>query len=62
VDDPPLELLVQALDRVGGASATPLIWRQPRETEEPRAGFLQAVGDGAMLESPFADAGLLAAS
>jgi hypothetical protein len=53
--DPSLELLMQPLDGVGGAHAAPLTWRQPREGEEPVAGFLQAVGDGAMLEPPFAD-------
>ena len=56
--DPSLELFVQPLDRVGGANAAPLAWRQMGEGEEPVAGFLQAVGDGAMLEPRFADEGL----
>ena len=56
--DPSLELFVQPLDRVGGANAAPLAWRQMGEGEEPVADFLQAVGDGAMLEPPFADEGL----
>ncbi len=30
------------------------VWRQSREGEQPIAGFLQAVGDGAVLEPPFA--------
>ena len=49
--DPALELLVQAFDRIGGARALPLARRQPRECEQPFAGFLQAVGDGAVLEA-----------
>lgn len=53
-----LELLVQALDGVGGARALPLALRQPREGEEPVAGFLQAVGDRTMLQPLFADEGL----
>jgi SNF2-related domain len=53
-----LELLVQALDRIRGACAAPLAWRQTGEGEEPVAGFLQAVCDGAMLEPPFAHEGL----
>src|SRR5947207_9313507 len=53
--DPSLELLVQPLDGIGGANAAPLTQRQSREAEEPVAGFLQAVGDGTMLEPPFAD-------
>ena len=28
---------------------------EPRECEQPVAGFLQAVGDGAAFEAPFAD-------
>ena len=55
--DPPLELLVQPLDGIGGARAPPLTGRQPPEGEQPVAGFLQAIGDGAMLEPPFADEG-----
>jgi hypothetical protein len=51
--DPPLELLVQPLDRIGGAYAAPLARRQPGEGEEAVAGFLQAVGDSAVLEPPF---------
>ena len=51
--DPSLELLVQPLDGVGGANAAPLTWRQTGEGEEPVAGFVQAVGDGTVLEPPF---------
>jgi len=39
--------------------AAPLTWRQTRQRDEPIAGFLQAVGDGAMLEPPFAAASLI---
>ena len=42
--DASLEFLVQPLDRIGGARALPLARRQPRESEEAVAGFLQAVG------------------
>ena len=56
----PLELLVQSFDRIGGAYAAPLARRQAGEGEEPVAGFLQAVGDGAVLEPPFADEGFAA--
>jgi hypothetical protein len=41
--------------------APPLAWRQSSECEQAVAGFLQAVGDGMMLEPPFADEGLAAA-
>jgi hypothetical protein len=34
--------------------------RQPGEAEQAVAGFLQAIGDGAMLEPPFADESLAA--
>jgi hypothetical protein len=60
--DPPLELLVQPLDGVGRPRASPLARRQAGEGEQPVAGFLQAVGDGAVLEPPLADEGLAAAS
>ena len=52
---PPLELLVQPLDRIGGAYAAPLARRQPGEGEQAVAGFLQAVGNGAVFEAPLAD-------
>ena len=55
---PPLELLVQPLDRIGGAYAAPLARRQPGEGEQAVAGFLQAVGNGAVFEAPLADEGL----
>lgn len=55
--DAPLELLVQPFDRICFASALPLARRQASEGEQALAGFLQAVGDGAMLEPPFADEG-----
>jgi hypothetical protein len=35
--------------------ALQLGWRQPGEGEQAVAGFLQAVGNSAMLEPPFAD-------
>jgi hypothetical protein len=43
--DPPIELLVQPLDRIDGACAFPLTRRQTREGEQPLAGLLQAVAD-----------------
>jgi hypothetical protein len=46
--DPPLELFVQAFDRVRCSRASSLARRQARESEEAVAGFLQAVGDGTM--------------
>src|ERR1700704_1787334 len=49
---------MQPPDGVGGASALPLAWRQASKGEEAVAGFLQTIGDGAVLESPFADEGL----
>ena len=58
--DPSLELLVQSLNGIGGAHAAPLTWWQTREGEEQVTSFLQAVGDGAVLEPPFADEGLAA--
>ena len=57
---PSFELLVQSFDRIGSPRAPPLARRQSSEGEEPVAGFLQAVGDGAVLEPPFADEGLAA--
>jgi hypothetical protein len=44
------ELLVQSVDRIGGPRAPPLARRQSCEGEKLVAGFLQAVGDGAVLE------------
>jgi hypothetical protein len=49
---------MQTLDGVGGARRLPLFDGQPREREEPVAGFLQAGGDGFALVAPFADEGL----
>jgi hypothetical protein len=43
--DPPLELLMQALDRIGCSGALPLAWRQAGEREEALARLLQAVGE-----------------
>jgi len=40
--------------------AFPLHQRQPGEGEELRAGFLEAVRDGAAFQPPFADKGLAA--
>src|SRR5579862_1830640 len=56
--DSSLELFVQSLDRIRGARAAPLARRQPSEGEQAFACFLQAVGDGAVLEAPLADEGL----
>src|ERR1700704_2994402 len=58
--DSSLELLVQPLDGVRGARASPLARRQTGEGEEAFAGFLQAVGHGTVLEPPLADEGLAA--
>src|ERR1700680_2798892 len=58
--DPPLELFVEPFDPVGGACPAPLARRQTRESEEPVAGFLQAVGDGFVLKPPLADEGFAA--
>jgi hypothetical protein len=43
---------------IRGANAAPLARGQPREGEEPIAGFLQAVDDSFVLEPPFAHEGL----
>jgi hypothetical protein len=58
--DPSLELFVQPLEGIGGAHAAPLARRQTREGEQAFSCLLQAVGDGAMLEPPFADEGFAA--
>src|SRR6202008_2900087 len=58
--DPSLELLMQTLDRVRCSRASPLARRQAGEGEEALAGFLQAVGDGAMTQPPPSDEGLTA--
>jgi hypothetical protein len=42
--------------------AAPLAWRQAGEGEQTVARFLQAFGDGAVLEPPLADQGLAATS
>src|SRR5450631_3267184 len=47
-------LIVQSFDRIGSPRAPPLARRQSCEGEQPVTGFLQAVGDGAVLEPPFA--------
>ena len=46
---------MEAFDRVCGARAPPLARWQASEGEQAIARFLQAVGDGAVLEPPFAD-------
>src|SRR6266700_4860419 len=56
--DPPLELLVQPLDRVGGARALPLFLRQAGEAEQACARFLKAVGHGTVFDPPFANESL----
>src|SRR5215472_9612846 len=48
-----VELFMQPLDGVGCACALPLA-RRPGKGEQMLSCFLQAVGDGAMLEPPFA--------
>jgi hypothetical protein len=53
---------VQPLDGIRGAHAAPLAWRQPGKGEQAFAGFLQAIGDGAMLKPPLADEDLAAPS
>ena len=53
--DPPLELLVQAFNGIGGSSALPLAGRQFGEREEPVASFLEAVSDCFALEPPFTE-------
>src|SRR5207245_9436251 len=45
---------------IGCAQAAPLAGRHAREGEQTIAGFLQALGHGAMLQQPFADEGLAA--
>src|SRR6266545_316092 len=49
---------VQPLDRICGAHAVPLARWQPGEAEQAIARFLEAVGDGTVLEPPLADEGL----
>src|SRR3954454_1810427 len=51
---PSLELLVQAFDGVGGPRALPLARWQSREGEQLVASLLQAVGNGAVPQPPFA--------
>jgi hypothetical protein len=58
--DPSCELLVQALNCIRRPRAAPLARRQAGEGEQTVAGFLQAVRDGAVLEPPLADEGLVA--
>lgn len=53
--DAALEFLMQGLDRVRGTDRLPLVRRETREGEQPVASLLQAVGDGAAFEPPFAD-------
>src|SRR3979409_1910746 len=58
--DPAFEFLVQTLERVGGAYASPLARRQAHEGEQAVSCLLQAVSNGAVLEPPFSDEGLAA--
>ena len=51
---------MQPLDRIGHARAAPLARRQSCVGEQPIAGFLQAIGNGAVLEPPLSDEGLAA--
>ena len=43
---------MQALDRIRCSRAAPLARRQACEGEQTVAGFLQAVGDGTVFETP----------
>src|SRR3954464_11838734 len=58
--DPPLELLVQPLDRIGGPGRLPLRGRQPRERKQRLARLLQAVGYCRVTQPPLAEKGLAA--
>src|SRR6266851_1089692 len=58
--DPSPELFVQSLDCIRGAYAAPLARRQAGESEQAFSRLIQAVGNSAMLEPPFADEGLTA--
>ena len=58
--DPALELLVQPFDRIRRPRAAPLGRRQMCKREQPIAGFVEAVGDRAVLEPPLADESLAA--
>ena len=53
--DAPLEFLMQTLDGVAGPDGLPLLLWEAEESEKLVAGLLEAVGDGAALETPFAD-------
>src|SRR5208282_5903401 len=44
--DPPLELLMQAFDGIGGTDRTPLLGWEAQEGEEPFSRLFQTVGDG----------------
>ena len=46
---------MQPLNCIRSPRAAPLAWRQAGDGEQTIAGFLQAVGDGAVLEPPLAD-------
>jgi hypothetical protein len=52
---PPFELFVQSLDRIRCPDRFPLAFREPCESEELVACFLQAGGDGVAFQPPFAD-------
>ena len=49
--DPALELLVRNRSIAFEVRIDFHYWREPRECEQPVAGFLQAVGDGAAFEA-----------
>jgi hypothetical protein len=49
---------VKALGGVGRVDRSPLALGKAREGEQPVAGLLQTVGDGATLQPSFADEGL----
>ena len=58
--DPAAELLIQALDGVGGPGRFPLRRIEAGEGEEPVCCFLQAVGHRPALEPPLAQEGFAA--
>ncbi len=51
---------METFDRVCGSRAPPLARWQASEGEQAIARFLQTVGEGAVLEPPFADEGFAA--
>src|SRR3954468_14591245 len=56
--DPPLELLVQALDGIRGSDRLPLFRRIAQEREQSWSGLFQTISDGRALQPPFPEEGL----